>query len=102
MEVRVSKHHTAIGWSNVNKKHRARLAATLPTQCMRCGQIVTADMKWDVGHRVDLAQGGNSNDVGVEHRSCNRRAGGRAGARATNARRKQRRDNPDDPRIPAW
>ena len=99
METRVSKHHDAAKWTSVNKTHRARIAASLPTACIRCGGIVTNDMRWDVGHRVDLARGGNPDDVGAEHRACNRRAGGRAGARLTQARR--RTGNPDD-RLPKW
>lgn len=104
----MSKHHIAAKHTAMTYKMRPRLAATLPTLCIRCGRPVTADMPWDVGHRHDLAQGGNPNDVGVEHRRCNRSAGGKQGARKTNANKttpkRQRPDTPtiQEPRLPNW
>ena len=95
----MSQHHAKAKWTSVNQKHRARIAAALPAACIRCGGIITAEMRWDVGHRVDLALGGDANDVGPEHRSCNRRAGGRAGARVSHA---NRRTNQRDDRLPNW
>lgn len=81
---------------------RAALAATLPTACRRCGRIVTADMRWDVGHlrEVDADPTAAYDPAGyaVEHARCNRRAGAvcgnrkRAGRRRANPRRWTSRD----------
>lgn len=97
----MSQHHKRVGWASISQTLRPRIAASLPAQCIRCGGIITRDMKWDVGHRVDLEMpGANPYDVGPEHARCNRRAGGRAGARKVNARRAAR--DPRDERMPAW
>ena len=93
----MSQHHRDIGWSRIARTLRPRIAASLPQPCIRCGRIVTPDMAWDVGHRVDLAMPGSDPwDAGPEHRRCNRSAGGKAGAAKTNASRRANR------RMPQW
>jgi hypothetical protein len=46
--------------------------------CWRCGHRVFADSAWDLGHDDH----DRSRHRGPECENCNRRAGGRAGARA--------------------
>lgn len=62
---------------------RAALAPTLPTLCGRCGRIVDVDDAWDVGHIIDRSVApelaADPDNWRVEHRRCNRSAGGKAG-----------------------
>ena len=64
---------------------RAELAATLPAVCWRCGGIVTAAMRWDVGHIIEVDRDPDSafdvEAVAVEHARCNRAAGAAYGNR---------------------
>lgn len=97
----MSQHHRKQWNGNDSSKARARIKAGPPVQqCIRCGGPITiADVTtWDAGHTVDLASGGDAKRYGPEHRRCNRRAGGRVGARITNERRGQ----PVDERLPNW
>jgi hypothetical protein len=61
--------------------------------CWRCGQRIAPGQAWDLGHRVDVALGGNPFDVAPEHRwrtpSCpgNRSAGTFTTVRAVARRR---------------
>lgn len=106
----MSQHHRKQWNGNDSAKARARIKAGPPVQqCIRCGgPIRIADGKtWDAGHLVDLAEGGDAHRYGPEHRhrtgACpgNRAAGGRAGARLTNAKR-GKPTTPKDDRIPKW
>jgi hypothetical protein len=88
----MSEHHRQ--WANGgSRKHRARLARTLPQPCCRCGRTVTKDTPWEADHLVPLAQWPKGkpypdNLIRPACKSCNRRAGGKDGARITNERRK--------------
>lgn len=61
--------------------------------CWRCGQRITPAQPYDLGHRVDVALGGNPFDVAPEHRwrtpTCvgNRSAGTFTTVRAVARRR---------------
>lgn len=85
----MSQHHRQKRWANVAAKARREIAVQLPLPCHHCRQPVHADQAWDVGHIVDLADGGDAKAYTATHRSCNRSAGGKAGAAKTNAIRKQ-------------
>lgn len=70
-------------------KARAYWSRRLPLACRRCGRPVTPGQRWQVGHILDRALGG---DDGIEnqwpeHQRCNLSAGGRLGAAITNSRR---------------
>ncbi len=57
--------------------------------CIRCGREVAPDQRFDVAHRIDASRGGSNDlsNLAVEHRRCNRSAGGRLGAAVQNDRR---------------
>lgn len=85
----MSQHHKAAGWASVSKSHRARLARSAVLPCLHCGGPIDTKLdKWDVAHRVDLAEGGDARDVGAAHAYCNRAAGGARGAAAVHAARR--------------
>lgn len=73
-------------------KARAACRALLakgPIPCRRCGIPITKDdpeSVWDAGHPMDRAAGGADSGFEPEHKHCNRSAGGKVGARITNAR----------------
>lgn len=50
--------------------------------CPRCGQPILPGQALDYGHTVDLAADSTSKADRVEHRYCNRSAGGRTGQQA--------------------
>ena len=54
----------------------ALLAVTGPWPCPRCGEEMRASQRLDLGHAVDVRLGGHGGPRHLEHRSCNRRAGG--------------------------
>jgi hypothetical protein len=62
---------------------RTRVDAGL-VDCARCAQPIEAGRPWDLGHNED-----RTGWSGPEHRACNRGAGGRNGARVTNALRRR-------------
>jgi hypothetical protein len=51
--------------------------------CARCGLPIAAGAEFDLDHTDDRA-----GYLGVSHRTCNRRAGGKNGPAVTNARRR--------------
>ena len=83
-------------WSSSpkRKKARAQLAATLPTPCAKCGQMVEAWMRWDVGHKVPILLDPSAMDDPqnwqAEHSGCNRKEGQLLSSR----RRPRRRISP--------
>jgi hypothetical protein len=71
------------------RAHAARQRVTLPTQCGKCGRMIAEGQAFDMGHARDVAAGGADSALTPEHRSCNRRAGGRLGSAIVNARAKR-------------
>ena len=63
----------------------ARLVEAGQATCARCGQPLLSGEPFDLDHGPD-----RSSYLGASHRRCNRLAGGRNGAAATNARRRAR------------
>ena len=48
-----------------------------PITCPRCGNPITPNHEWDLGHKINRADGGTTQTgVHPEHATCNRRAGG--------------------------
>lgn len=94
----MSQNHKRSGWATVSARHRPSIRAALPSPCVnppcKHGGMVYPGQRFDVAHIVD-ADAGGSNDrsnLGAAHPDCNRRDGGRIGARKTNeARRSQKR-----------
>jgi hypothetical protein len=64
--------------------------------CPRCGLVIVPDPAvegegWDTGHVDDLVAGGSpTGECRAEHASCNRSAGGKAGAISRRSRRRPR------------
>jgi hypothetical protein len=69
-------HHRAL-----RERWKPIVAAGLAV-CARCGRPIMPGTPWDLGHVDD----DKSRYRGPEHRSCNRKAGGKQGAEITNAR----------------
>jgi 5-methylcytosine-specific restriction endonuclease McrA len=75
--------------------------------CWRCGRAVHVRGDWHVGHLIDRAQGGTDTEAGTwpEHARCNLSAGGKVGARITNAKRatvQRRMDSERSRGIRGW
>lgn len=87
----MSRHHRAQQWSTHAPKLAAKIAPQLPLPCVECGRSVVGryGVDWQVGHRQGASRGGapTLRNCGPVHIACNLRAGGREGARVTNARR---------------
>lgn len=89
----MSRYHTTSQAGT--RARKARAAVTLPTQCARCGLMIQPGEPFDMGHAEDVAAGGATSELRPEHRTCNRRGGGRLGAAIVNARKKR-------PPTPRW
>lgn len=84
-----------------SRSNRARkiVAAQLPTNCIRCNRIVTAEMKWEADHIIsraaatalglDLTQVDDASNLGASHASCNHKANARP--KQTKAERVEKR-----------
>jgi hypothetical protein len=100
----MSQHHRAQKWSTHSPKLRKLHAAMLPQPCVECGQLVTRQDSWQVGHRRDAGDGGAPTfaNTGPVHRksahwprNCNQIAGGKRGAAKTNATKRRDANSPD-------
>jgi hypothetical protein len=78
---------TARGSTRAWRKLRAHHATTLPRPCWRCGETITPDMAWQLGHIIDRADGGTDDDVAPEHQHCGSSAGAAAQAQRRNTSR---------------
>lgn len=90
----MSAHHRAQRWTTHAPTLRKKITAMLPRPCIECGQPVTRDQDWQVGHILAAALGGRPTmrNVGPVHTTCNRRSGGRLGAQIVNAKRQASKD----------
>lgn len=81
----VARSTTERGYGTEHQAERERwrpIVETGQASCARCGERIAPDAPWDLGHTDD-----RTGYHGPECRSCNRSAGGRNGAAATNASR---------------
>ena len=71
-------------WQKQRAQWNAHLTANGPWTCRRCGQPVYPDrmrhlnpdrMSFDLGHTIDVQDGGSNEQAEPEHASCNRSAG---------------------------
>lgn len=58
--------------------------------CSLCAQPIKLGQPWDLGHRLALSDGGDSNDYEPQHRACNRREGQALAQRAKRVTRTRR------------
>jgi hypothetical protein len=65
------------------RKQAVRLVESGQGVCVRCGLPIPPGTAFDLDHDETRAS-----YLGVSHRTCNRRAGGKNGAAVTNARRR--------------
>ena len=97
----MSQHHRRTKHTTRAPHIRRVLAAQLPLPCVDCGGPVMPEQQWQVGHRVPASQGGQTTlaNCGPSHTGCNRKAGGKLGAKVTNASKRARTQSPD---IRSW
>jgi hypothetical protein len=90
----MSQHHRAQKWTSHAPRLRVQHTATLPRPCIDCGSLVTSTDAWQVGHVRAAMHGGKPTfqNTGPSHTACNRKAGGKMGARVTNSRRRRAQD----------
>ena len=90
----VRKGTTARGYGSDHQRERQKWVRKVEAglvNCGRCGQPIEPGRPWDLGHNED-----RTGYTGPEHRRCNRVAGGRNGAKVTNALRTQGRQTSRD------
>lgn len=85
----MSKHHQNAGWAGpgvtaLRVVWRRAIADAVadhrPLLCgCGCGQPITLEDEWDLGHRVSLAEGGDVSNVWPELRAHNRSNGAHLG-----------------------
>lgn len=83
---------------------RAYWRTRLPLPCWRCRRPVTPDQAWHVEHMTDRADGGPEGveNQWVSHAWCNTSAGGKRGAKRTNANREPKASRRIESRPLAW
>lgn len=83
--------HRTAEWAAFTRKVRPMIEATLPARCIKCPGIIRPGDRWQVGHLIDDALGGEMTmaNVGPEHPRCNASSGGRLGA-AIQSRKRSR------------
>ena len=84
--------------ARVRKIVGPQVAAGNGPRCVDCGGPVMPGQVFDVAHIIPASRGGTDtfDNLGISHRICNRRAGGRMGAAATNSASRSAR------RLPNW
>lgn len=90
------------GWSHNAERRRLLGELVDGTPCPRCGRPMWRDRPdlLDTGHATDVAQGGGDGPRRLEHGSCNRSAGARAGNRARGRFRLEVEDDEVEERPP--
>lgn len=73
-------------WRKLRAVHAAAFAEVGVIPCWRCGQLVSCDEPWALGHVVDRALGGDDSQLAIEHLQCSRRSGWELGRRLKAAR----------------
>lgn len=82
------QHHLSTHARGYDRRHQAERERWRPkvdaglVDCWRCGHPIEPGRDWDLGHDDT----DRTTYQGPEHRTCNRRAGGRNGAAVTHAR----------------
>lgn len=96
----MSKGHDARGWNASTRKYwKARIEASLPQPCARCGVDIQPGSTYDIDHIVSLSQGGltEADNLSAAHVRCNRSHGGRIGRAKQLGRINEQRDERGDP-----
>jgi len=77
-----------LGWSHQKARAKALREMQEGEPCPFCGLPMSKDEPLDYDHVVPRSQGGTDGPRRLSHAPCNRQAGGRLGARLTNARKR--------------
>ena len=92
----MKRKHQTKEWVKVRAKVKPRLMAQLPAPCPRCGQVMSASMRLDLGHiSRDATVTYDPSNLRLEHMHCNRRDG----QRITTAKRRKPNIGA---RMPRW
>jgi 5-methylcytosine-specific restriction endonuclease McrA len=61
-------------WTAEWQRLRLAFAATLPTRCEVCGELIRPGQPWDLDHRIPRSKGGTNHPANLRplHRRCNR------------------------------
>ena len=112
----MTAHHRSPEWQRTVRANRSKIAATLPARCIDCGGAIRPGDRWQVGHRIPVvvakaqgwttAQINDLSNLGPTHakapgqRACNQIAGGKLGAKKTQAKVAAKRETTK--RMPSW
>lgn len=77
-----------LGWSHQKARAKAMRELREGEACPFCGDGMFREQALDYDHVIPRSQGGTDGPRRLSHASCNRQAGGRLGARLTNARKR--------------
>lgn len=77
-----------LGWSHQKARAKALKEMQEGEPCPFCGLPMSKDEPLDFDHVIPRSQGGTDGPRRLSHAPCNRQAGGRLGARLTNARKR--------------
>jgi hypothetical protein len=89
-----------LGWSHQKARAKALKEMQEGEDCPFCGEGMYREQKLDYDHVIPRSQGGTEGPRRLSHARCNRQAGGRLGARLTNARK--RAAAPPSPGAPCY
>jgi hypothetical protein len=91
-----------LGWSHQKARAKALREMQEGEDCPFCGEGMYREQKLDYDHVVPRSQGGTDGPRRLSHASCNRQAGGRLGAKLTNARKRAAAAAPPPPGAPCY
>lgn len=77
-----------LGWSHQKARAKALREMQEGEPCPFCGEGMDRDQQLDYDHVIPRSQGGTDGPRRLSHARCNRQAGGRLGAKLTNARKR--------------
>jgi hypothetical protein len=77
-----------LGWSHQKARAKALREMQEGEPCPFCALPMSKEEPLDFDHVIPRSQGGTDGPRRLSHASCNRQAGGRLGARLTNARKR--------------
>lgn len=89
-----------LGWSHQKARAKALRDMQEGEPCPFCALPMFREQDLDYDHEIPRSQGGTDGPRRLSHSPCNRQAGGRLGARRTNARKRAAAAAPPSPGAP--